>query len=376
MSVTDLRERHAAAKELVSTLRDRLRERRAGLADTDVAGYARQNGYSTVRFSSDNLVCSRTLQGHTGKVYSMGWSWGKDRIVSASQDGHLIVWNALTSQKTHFIKLDCPWVMTCAFSPSGQAVACGGLDSVCSVFALNSQQGHDQPVPKTLIGHKDYISCCKYVPNSDTRIVTSSGDQTCALWESESCQRICVFGGDALSGHTAAIMSLSISTADPCLFVSGSCDHTVRLWDTRDASRAAQVYHGHEGDVNTVHFFSDGFRFGTGSDDSTCRIFDTRTGHQLQLYRKPDLANERASVTSVAFSYSGRLLFAAYSNADCYIWDTITTEVLANLRNRPSAHTNRVSCLGLASDGSALCTGSWDKSLKIWTFEGKRERLL
>jgi hypothetical protein len=28
-------------------------------------------------------------------------------------------------------------------------------------------------------------------------------------------------------------------------------------------------------------------------------------------------------------------------------------------------HSSRVSCLGMASDGSALCTGSWDTSLKV-----------
>lgn len=372
MSAAELRERHLAANMQVSNLKERLREKRAQLVDTDVVRFANQNRHSTVRFSPDDLVCCRTLQGHTGRVYSLDWSRGKDRIVSVSQDGRLIVWNALTSQKTHLFKLDCSWVMTCAFSPNGQSVACGGLDSVCSVFLLNSQQERDVPAPKALNGHKGYISCCQYVPDKDTQIVTSSGDQTCALWESENCQRISVFGGDGPSGHTADVMSLSISTANPRLFVSGSCDRTARLWDTRIASKAAQVYYGHDGDVNTVHFFPDGLRFGTGSDDSTCRIFDTRTGHQLQLYRDSTLASQNTAVTSIAFSYSGRLLFSAYANGDCYIWDTLTAEVVANLKNLQSAHNSRISCLGLASDGSAICTGSWDRSLKVWAFHGER----
>lgn len=29
-------------------------------------------------------------------------------------------------------------------------------------------------------------------------------------------------------------------------------------------------------------------------------------------------------------------------------------------------HRNRVSCIGVNVDGTALCTGSWDNMLKIW----------
>ena len=31
-----------------------------------------------------------------------------------------------------------------------------------------------------------------------------------------------------------------------------------------------------------------------------------------------------------------------------------------------AGHDNRVSCLGVSSDGNALCTGSWDSFLKLW----------
>lgn len=113
------------------------------------------------------------------------------------------------------------------------------------------------------------------------------------------------------------------------MFVSGSCDATARLWDTRIASRAIRTYNGHQGDVNTVKFFPDGQRFGTGSDDGMCRLFDMRTGHLLQVYSQQHNNNEPdfPIVTSIAFSISGRLLFAGYSNGDCYVWDTLLAEV-------------------------------------------------
>lgn len=374
MSVAELKERHTAAIEQVNSLREQLKQRRRHLLDTDVASFAASQGKATVSFGQTDLVCCRTLQGHSGKVYSLDWTPERNRIVSASQDGRLIVWNALTSQKTHAIKLPCAWVMTCAFSPTGQSVACGGLDSVCSIFNLNSPTDREGnlPVSKTLSGHKGYVSCCQYIPDEDAHLITSSGDQTCILWDTTTGLRTSVFGGEFQSGHTSDVLSLSISKANNKMFVSGSCDSTARLWDTRVASRAVRTFYGHEGDVNAVKFFPDGNRFGTGSDDGTCRLFDIRTGHQLQVYYQPHGENEVPQVKTIAFSVSGRLLFAGYSNGACYVWDTLLAQVVLDLGSLQNSHAGRISCLGLSADGSALCTGTYDTNLKIWAFGGHR----
>ncbi|MQM06988.1 hypothetical protein Taro_039822 [Colocasia esculenta] len=376
MSVTELKERHVAATAAVNALRERLRQRREMLLDTDLAGYSRTRGKAAVSFNSTDLVCCRTLQGHTGKVYSLDWTAERNHIVSASQDGRLIVWNALTSQKTHAIKLPCAWVMSCAFSPSGQSVASGGLDSACSVFNLNYQIDRDGnlPVARTLSGHKGYVSSCQYVPDEEAHLITGSGDQTCVLWDVTTGQRLSVFGGEFPSGHTGDVLSISINGSNTKMFVSGSCDGTARLWDTRIASRAVRTFHGHERDVNAIKFFPDGQRFGTGSDDGTCRLFDMRTGHQLQAYSRQhgDHDHDIPTVTCIAFSISGRLLFVGYSNGDCYVWDTLVARVVLNLGTVQNSHEGRISCLGLSADGSALCTGSWDRNLKIWAFGGHR----
>ena len=55
-------------------------------------------------------------------------------LVSASQDGKLIVWDSYSTNKVHAIPLRSSWVMTCAYAPSGSFVACGGLDNICSIY--------------------------------------------------------------------------------------------------------------------------------------------------------------------------------------------------------------------------------------------------
>lgn len=40
------------------------------------------------------------------------------------------------------IPLKSSWVMTCSYAPSGNLVACGGLDNMCSIYNLKSKDGN------------------------------------------------------------------------------------------------------------------------------------------------------------------------------------------------------------------------------------------
>lgn len=141
----------------------------------------------------------RALRGHLAKIYAMHWATDKRHLVSASQDGKLIVWDAYTTNKVHAIPLRSSWVMTCAYSPSGNFVACGGLDNICSIYNLHSKEGTNIRGARELSAHSGYLSCCRFI--NDRQIVTSSGDMTCMLWDIETGSRSVEF-----SDHTGDVM--------------------------------------------------------------------------------------------------------------------------------------------------------------------------
>ena len=141
----------------------------------------------------------RALKGHLAKIYAMHWAADRRHLVSASQDGKLIVWDAYTTNKVHAIPLRSSWVMTCAYSPSGNFVACGGLDNICSIYNLNSREANGVRGARELSAHSGYLSCCRFI--NDRQIVTSSGDMTCMLWDIEAGVRVVEF-----SDHTGDVM--------------------------------------------------------------------------------------------------------------------------------------------------------------------------
>ncbi|XP_065189764.1 guanine nucleotide-binding protein subunit beta-1 [Sycon ciliatum] len=291
----------------------------------------------------------KTLRGHLAKIYAMHWAKDSRYLVSASQDGKLIVWDGHTTNKVHAIPLRSSWVMTCAYAPSGNFVACGGLDNICSIYSLKTREGNVR-VSRELPGHTGYLSCCRFL--DDQRILTSSGDMNCCLWDIETGQSTTSF-----QGHTGDVMSISLAP-DQNTFISGACDSAAKLWDIRSGN-CAQTFTGHESDINAVAFFPNGHAIATGSDDATCRLFDIRADQELITYAHDNII---CGITSVAFSRSGRLLFAGYDDFNCNIWDTLRGERVGVL----AGHDNRVSCLGVTEDGLAVCTGSWDSFLKIW----------
>lgn len=108
----------------------------------------------------------------------------------------------------------------------------------------------------------------------------------------------------------------------------------------------------------TSRFFPNGDAFATGSDDASCKLFDLRADRELNTYAHDNIL---CGITSVAFSNSGRVLFAGYDDYNCNVWDTLKGERIGVL----SGHDNRISTLGVSGDGIALCTGSWDSLLKV-----------
>jgi len=318
---------------------------------TKLSDLAKKKEYKSVLCK---IAPRRILRGHTGKVYAVDWGSDSKHLATAAQDGRIIVWNGFTANKVHAIALRSNWVMGCAYSPSRTLIAAGGLDTNVNLFKLPDVSTPETATTDkpwaTLSEHTGFMSSCKFL--SDDELVSASGDTTCILWDTATKTPKTVY-----RDHQGEIMSVSAFPSQN-IFVSGSCDATSKLWDTR-APRVVHTFVGHETDVNTVSFFPDGTAFASGSDDSTCRLFDLRAFSSLALY-----ANERITcgVTSLAFSKTGKLLFAGYDDFNVYGWDSLIADVVHSM----SSHENRVSSIAVSPDGKAVATGSWDYHTKIW----------
>merc|ERR1740123_2551949 len=264
--------------------------------------------------------------GRFGKIYALHWGPDSNAIVTASQDGKLIIWASHTGNKQLAITLNSAWVMTCAFSPSYEYIASGGLDNTVSIFKTSASNANDaapnggrfrsKDLHRELEKHDGYLSCARFIDNNE--IISASGDGTCIVWDIQSRSVRNLF-----IEHTGDVMSIDLNKKQPKLFVSGSVDATAKVWDIRVGERCVANFPGHISDINTVKWFVDDNSIVTGSDDGTVRMFDMRSYRQLNEYADVENSSlhsqDAAGVTSVDVSLSGSYIFAAYDNGQVYM---------------------------------------------------------
>lgn len=352
--MADIGSRIAAAKAQVASLKDQIDKMMALKKDQTMGSVVRSKGMNPPNIRGPPATkLRRTLKGHFGKITAMHWGGDSQALISASQDGKLLLWNAVSTSKLKAISLKSTYVMTVAMEQSkGQLVACGGLDNLCTVYNLANPENAIE-----MASHDGFVSCCRFL--NESQILSASGDSTVIMWDIAQGQPLSHF-----CEHTQDVMAIAISpVASQTTFLSSSVDRSVKLWDTRSPDGAVQTFTGHESDVNCVDFMQDGITFATGSEDGTARVFDIRAHNEISKFGKVSDGSE--GLTSVSFSRSGRVLFGGHADSNVLAWDVLSDKASPTFTLN-QAHEQHVSCVGVNPKGDALCTGSWDTTLKIW----------
>ena len=101
-----------------------------------------------------------------------------------------------------------------------------------------------------------------------------------------------------LDGHRGHVNELDYGPDGR--LVTGGSDRTIRVWDA--GGRPLVVMRGHEDEVNTVVFTSDGTKVLSAGDDGTLRLWDAETGAMLAV-----LQADEDPVADVALSRDGKI---------------------------------------------------------------------
>lgn len=352
----------------ISKLEGRFDEILKSNNDATIAAAAERTGSAMIRGPPATRT-RRTLKGHFGKITALHWGGDSRSLVSASQDGNLLLWNAVTANKVKSITLKSSYVMSVGIEQKrGNMIACGGLDNLCTIYNLSSGSSNNNSMEPTaaaheMASHDGFLSCCRFL--SEQHIVTSSGDSSCIRWDIPTGRVL-----ETFKEHDETAMFLSLKPNDPNVFVSCSVDKTAKVWDIRTPQKSTMTFSGHLGDVNGVDFMpSDGNAFATCSNDGTARVWDMRSYQEVARFgipTEPDPFDPSPGLTSISFSKSGRLLFCGHCDSSVFTFDILTAgKTDAPVFAIQDAHENYVSCLEVSPDGAALCTGSWDNNLKV-----------
>ncbi len=222
-------------------------------------------------------------------------------LISASEDGTLLVWNVYTGQIITKFTRHKGGVHS--VSPlDGLYVISGARDATLRVW--NAQTGKQWGV---LHGHKNMIFSVATI--NGEHVVSASRDRSLKIWDVPSKKAI-----HTLLGHKDWVRDVGVLNAR--YIVSASDDETLRVWDI-STGQTIRVLKGHQGNVNTLAVLSMRHII-SGSDDGTLRLWNVWTGETLQIF-----FGHQAPIHDIAILDNEHILSASYDQT-LRVWDMAT----------------------------------------------------
>jgi WD40 repeat protein len=120
-----------------------------------------------------------------------------------------------------------------------------------------------------------------------------------------------------------------VSPPDGRLLISGSYDHTLKLWDVRSA-KCLRTLERHDGGVSACRFSPDSRLLVSGFLDHTLKLWEVHSGKCLRT-----LEGHGGSVTACGFSPDGCTLTSGSWDGTLKLWEVRTGEMYMTLVNAP-----------------------------------------
>jgi WD40 repeat protein len=289
------------------------------------------------------------LRGHTKKVSGVVFTDATgESLVSSSLDGTIRQWSfsahPVAPQSRVLIRRKTQIESLGLHRESGR-VAFGATDRKIYVHDLRTGR-----LLQELRGHTWETQGLVF--RADGRQLISVGAWSVRIWDLATGE------SRVFREHQGATRSV-VLTPDERNVVTGSFDHTVRIWRA-DGGSSPEERPGHRNSVHGVAFSPDARLLATGGNDLTVRFWDVRSGQQLRYGKK-----HFGWVKDLRFSPDGSLLASGGTDRTLRLWqpESLRVETLGGAHGEMLA-------LSFSPQGSHVAASD-GADILIWNLEGR-----
>jgi len=206
-------------------------------------------------------------------------------------------------------------------------------------------------------GHSKRVLAAAWSPDS-RHLASGSCDHTVQVWDALTGTELFIY-----HGHCEWVKVL-VWSPNGKRIASAGADGTVQIWDAF-TGRNALTYHGHTNIVSALAWSLDGKRIASGGYDKTIHVWDATDGERLFSYH-----DHAGIVNAVAWSPDGTRIASASDDFTVQVWTPssllsrgATTRALAFTY---SGHSDKVSAVAWSPNGKRIASGSWDNTVQVW----------
>ncbi|OAX37567.1 WD40 repeat-like protein [Rhizopogon vinicolor AM-OR11-026] len=320
-----------------------------------------------------------------GIIYCVRFSpSGEHLAISTDGDKDILIYNAHTRECiTNLKAASSP--SSLAWMPDGTRLLSGGPLADPTIREWDTSTW--KQVGEAWMGHAHCINVLAVNPNA-TFIVSGSDDNLMRLWRLSDRQTIAIFkdthevycgvfstdgkrilaGGRNMMIREWALPENTLRDDIPKEQAASSIQLRLTPSTSIATAEAMQViprfatphraFKDHKNTVFAVAIFPDGDRMVTTSMDQTLLLWNLKDGTVLKK-----MEGHQSTVRAVAVSADGQLIASGDENGALIAWHGVTGE---SLTDAIKVHTTWIRSLDFSPDGTALASGSWDKTTELW----------
>lgn len=303
------------------------------------------------------------LTGHKKAVDAAIFSHDGKKVLTASDDGTIGVWEVTTGKRLlelpkpegfvgmffsdgdrQIVAVDDSGTRHAWDSVTGKPASFSGNKKISTSAAL----WRKDEVPKTTGGKMRLRDCVSKqvleVPagemteenardimavSPDIKLLVTSSDYKIFVWDAETGKKLAILQG--CDNYIIAIDRASFSPDSSKLVTtpkwlttesgggrSPSIDKTVTIWEAKTGEEKV-VLRGHTGMVKNAFFSPNGRLVVTSSDDGTARVWDAETGRELAIMR-----GHQGKVGYASFNPQGTQIVTASLDNTARVWDAVS----------------------------------------------------
>lgn len=306
--------------------------------------------------------------GHAAPITIMFFTPDGRRLVSASNDGTIRVWDVA---KRKPIRVIYAYIMheederlcTIALSPDGKWLAAAINQSNGRRTVIHLYDFSNVKRVGLLQEHEGEVYRLAFSP--DGRLLIAGGDShSASVWD-VAARTI----RHRLDGHDGAISAVGF-TPDGSRAVTASHDRRLRIWSAEDGAALA-ILPDHKAEVVSLAIASNG-AMASCDEHGEIRLWEAQTGKFIKTLSPP-----RPWCGVLAFSPDGARLLATYSRGPIdqsmmrqHVYDVASGHIVSTYHD----HESLVFAAAISPDGHTAATGG-DRDIHLWnTRPGARRK--
>jgi len=266
-----------------------------------------------------------------GQADLRGWEWR-------------YLWKLCRSDELLRLGSHSNTVLDAVFSPKGDVLATCSEDHTVKLWDMTAQR------ETAVLPHEGSVFVAAFTGDG-SRLATVCVDGNLRLWDVATHREVSRVPVGNVPKYEA---KWAFSPGGEVLALGEQQTGTVYLWDVVRGTRVSVLETGR---VPRGLALSPNGKILAAGLEKDVGMWDLSRGEQILL-----LTNHTAYVTSLAFSFDGKILAVGCGDGTVKLWDLATTREIRTL----TGHSHWIPSIAFSSDGKMLASASADHTAKLW----------